>query len=293
MRICLSFQMRILNCKFEELTKIINHMATSNPTPTFTPTGSSKSKTSTTKTSSANQTANEPPKGISKGVSDETMIQFKNELENMLLYAMNSGKTINTDVNSLIESDKISDLINAHNILIKNVAPATPKSIAYLNIVSKGNNKKSLLTKLPIIRNLIILAIIFLILFIGTSLSDEVNTLSLSKGILSNSGKSLLLNILFLCAISGLGVMFYLLRSISEGIKNATLLPEQTIYYTALIILGIISGLILSEIVSSYNVNQDLSIFNNAVLALIGGFSSDAIFSILQGIINKIKSIFQ
>jgi len=57
--------------------------------------------------------------------------------------------------------------------------------------------------------------------------------------------------------------------------------------------LGIISGLILSEIVSSYNAGKGLSIFNNAVLALIGGFSSDAIFSILQGIINKIKSVFQ
>jgi hypothetical protein len=260
-------------------------MATSNPTPTFTPTGNANS-TATTKSTTA-------PKGISKGVSDTTMIEFKQELENMLMFAMKSGKTINTDVNSLIESNNVSDLINAHNILVKNIAPATPQSIAYLNLVSAGK-KKSLYRKLPIIRNIIILAFIFLLTFIGTSLSDEVNSDSLSKGILSNSGKSMLLNMLFLCAISGLGVMFYLLRSISEGIKNATLLPEQSIYYVALILLGIISGLILSEIVSSYsNGNEGLSIFNNAVLALIGGFSSDAIFSILQGIINKIKSVFQ
>ncbi|MEM6685332.1 MAG: hypothetical protein AAF617_05995 [Bacteroidota bacterium] len=263
-------------------------MATSNPTPTFTPTG-----TAATTKGTATKTANETPKGISKGVSDRTMINLKRELENMLMFAMNSGKTINTDVNTLIESNNISDLINAHNILVKNIAPATPKSIAYLNIVSKDESKKSLMQRLPMIRNLIILAVVFLLVFIGTSLSKEVNSDSLSKGILSNSGKSLLLNMLFLCAISGLGVMFYLLKSISEGIKNATLMPEQTIYYIALIILGIISGLILSEIVSSYNVGEDFSVFNNAVLALIGGFSSDAIFSILQGIINKIKSIFQ
>ncbi|MEM6720011.1 MAG: hypothetical protein AAF611_11875 [Bacteroidota bacterium] len=269
-------------------------MATSNPTPTFTPTGSSTSKMNTP-SNTKGKTANEPPKGISKGVSDDTMMTFKQELENMLIFAMSSGKTINTDVNALIESNNISDLINAHNILIKNVAPATPKSISYLNAVSKDEVKKGILKRLPVIRNLIVLAVIFLLTFIGTSLSDEVNTLSLSKGILSNSGMSLFLNILFLCAISGLGVMFYLLRSISEGVKNATLLPEQTIYYVALIILGIISGLILSEIVSSYSGGEKggLSIFNNAVLALIGGFSSDAIFSILQGIINKIKSVFQ
>jgi hypothetical protein len=261
-------------------------MATSNPTPTFTPTGNATSTTTTT--------ANAAPKGIAKGVSDDTMIQFKQELENMLMFAMKSGKTINTDVNTLIESNNMSDLINAHNILVKNVAPATPLSIAYLNVVSEDNKNKSLIRRLPIIRNIIILAVVFLLTFITTSLSDEVNSDSLSKGILSNSGKSLLLNMLFLCAISGLGVMFYLLRSISDGIKKATLMPEQTIYYVALILLGIISGLILSEIVSSYNGGKGgLSIFNNAVLALIGGFSSDAIFSILQGIINKIKSVFQ
>ncbi|PTX62017.1 hypothetical protein C8N46_103115 [Kordia periserrulae] len=268
-------------------------MATSDPKPTSaTPESTSTSKKKANPISKK-QTANEPPKGISKGVSDETMVSFKRELENMLLFAMKNGKTIDTDINSLIESNNISDLINAHNILVKNIEPATPKSIAYLDLVSKGDDKKNIFQRLPMIRNLIILAVIFLLIFIGTSLSSEVNTTSLAKGVLSNSGKSLLLNMLFLCAISGLGVMFYLLRDISDGVRNATLMPEQSIYYVALIILGIISGLILSEIVSSYNSGKDLSVFNNAVLALIGGFSSDAIFSILQGIINRIKAIFQ
>lgn len=259
-------------------------MSTSNPTPTSSPSASSAT--------TASETANVPPKGISKGISDTTMIQLKEDLETMLLYAINHGKIINTDLNPLIESNNLDDLINAHNILSKNVAPATPKSIRYLKLLCKDDDKKSIFQRLPIIRNLVILAVLFLIIFIGTSLSSEVNTQSLSEGVLSNSGLSLLLNISFLCSISGLGVVFYLLKSVSEGVQQATLKPEQSIYYVALIVLGLISGLILSEIVSSYDQGKDLSIFNNAVLALIGGFSSDAIFSILQGIINKIKSIF-
>ena len=260
-------------------------MSTSNPTPTASP--------SATATKNASDTANVPPKGISKGISDASMIQIKDELETMLLYAINHGKTIDTDLNPLIESNDLKDLISAHNILSKNVAPATPKSINYLKAICTGDEKKSIFQRLPIIRNLVILAIVFLAIFIGTSLSSQVNTTSLSEGVLSNSGLSLLINISFLCSISGLGVVFYLLKSVSEGVQNATLKPEQSIYYVALIVLGLISGLILSEIVSSYNEGKDLSIFNNAVLALIGGFSSDAIFGILQGIINKIKSIFQ
>lgn len=258
-------------------------MATSNPTST--------NSTSSSTVGTTSETANEAPKGISKGISDATMIQLKKELETMLMFAMSRGKVINTELNPLIESNNLDDLINAHNILAKNIAPATPRSIAYLKALSKESGK-SIFRRLPIIRNLVILAIIFLIIFIGSSLSNEVNSDSLSKGVLSNSGLPLFLNIVFLCAISGLGVVFYLLKNVSEGVRKSTLMPEQTIYYIALIVLGLISGLILSEIVSSYNEGKDLNIFNNAVLALLGGFSSDAIFSILQGIIDKIKSIF-
>ena len=49
----------------------------------------------------------------------------------------------------------------------------------------------------------------------------------------------------------------------------------------------------MSEIISFYtNDPESINLFNKSVLALIGGFSSEAIFSILQGIIDRIKSIF-
>ena len=260
-------------------------MPTSNPTPTPIPKSLASNK--------ASETAPATPKGIHKGVSNNLMIEIKEELENMLSFAMLNGKVVNTDLNPLIESDNLDDLINAHNILAKNIAPATPKSIKYLK---KLNNKESsggiLFSKLPIIRNLIILALFFLALFIGTSLSSQVNQESLAKGVLANFGEPLLLNLIFICATSGLGVVFYLLKSVSEAIQKGTLMPEQSIYYVGLIVLGIMSGLILSEIVSTYNNGESLTVFNSSVLALVGGFSSDAIFSILQGIINKIKAVF-
>ncbi|MFK7747894.1 MAG: hypothetical protein AB8B65_05875 [Kordia sp.] len=232
------------------------------------------------------------PKGVHKGISDRVMHEIKEELENMLSFAMRNGKIINTELNPLIESNNLDDLINAHNILAKNISPATPKSIRYLKTLNARDNSKTIFSKLPIIRNLIILALAFLALFIGTSLSDQVDNASLSKGVLDNDGTSLLLNLLFLCATSGLGVVFYLLKSVSEGIQKGTLMPEQSIYYVGLIVLGIMSGLILSEIVATYNGGKSLTVFNSCVLALVGGFSSDAIFTVLQGIINKIKAVF-
>ena len=71
------------------------------------------------------------------------------------------------------------------------------------------------------------------------------------------------------------------------------LVPEETINYVSQILLGVISGLLLSEVIVLYSSDpNDINLFNKSVLALIGGFSSDAIFSILQGLINRLKNIF-
>ena len=120
-----------------------------------------------------------------------------------------------------------------------------------------------------------------------------MNNDSLDEGVLSNHGTSLLVNLGFLASVSGLGVVFYLLKSVSTSVKQGTLVPEDTIYYIALIILGLISGLMSSEVLSLYTDNPDkINLINKSVLALIGGFSSDGIFTILQGIITKMKSFF-
>jgi len=110
---------------------------------------------------------------------------------------------------------------------------------------------------------------------------------------MNNHGLSLLLNLAFLSSISGLGVSFYMLRNVSTSVKNGNLIPEDSIYYIALIVLGVIAGLILSEILNLYTKDpEDINLFNKSVLALLGGFSSDAIFTILQGLIDRLKSIF-
>ena len=227
------------------------------------------------------------------GISEEVIASINDDINNMISFAIHNGISINPDVNSLVQNSSVDDLFGAYNLLSKNVAPATPKSIQYTRQLYNNDDKKSLFRKLPLVRNLVILAILFLLAFIATGLFPEVNNDSLDKGIMENSGKSLLLNLIYLASVSGLGVVFYLLKTVSASVKKGTLIPEDTIYYIALIVLGVIAGLIMSEIISFYATGPDnINLVNKSVLALIGGFSSDAIFSILQGIIDKIKSIF-
>lgn len=87
--------------------------------------------------------------------------------------------------------------------------------------------------------------------------------------------------------------MFYLLKTISDKIKDHTLLHVDAIEVNATIIIGVISGFIIAEL-SKFDGNA----FNASIetqkmtLALLGGFSSDAIFSVLKGIVNKTKALF-
>jgi len=236
------------------------------------------------------------PNTLTPIISKEVKETMKKDINNMLSFAVFNGTIVNTEIITLVKDGSIENLVNAHNLLAKNVAPATPKSIEYTKQLYQNGESKSLLSRHPLVRNLIILAFIFLVGFIATSLSEGVSNDSLDKGVFANHGPNLLLNLTFLISVSGLGVVFYLLKSVNSSIQNGTLIPEDKVYYIALIVLGVISGLIMSEIISFYKLGSggtdDVNLVNKSVLALIGGFSSDAIFSVLQGIISRIKAIF-
>jgi len=228
------------------------------------------------------------------GISQDVISELSNEINNMLSFAVYNGLTVNTEVNSLIQNSSVDDLINAHNLLCKNVFPATPKSIEYTKKLYEKSTKKTIFNKIPLLRNLFLMSLFFLAAFIATGTTDEVSNVSLKNGIMNSNGWPLFFNLSYLASVAGLGVLFYLLKEVSTSLKKGTLVPEDSIAYMSQILLGIMAGLIMSEILAPYIIdpNSDVSMFNKSVLALIGGFSSDAIFSILQGMINKIKSIF-
>ncbi|MFT5645397.1 MAG: hypothetical protein ACI976_000067 [Aureispira sp.] len=226
---------------------------------------------------------------ISEGVTAE----LSTEINSMLSYAIYNGIILNDRLNSLLQNSNIDNLITAHNLLCENVSPATPKSIYHTKTLYQKGQEKSSIKKLPLVRNLLLLTIFFLLSFILTATTKEVSTASLAKGVFDNNGWPLFYNLSFLASTSALGVLFYLLKNISASVKNGTLEPKESVEYFAQVILGIVSGLFVSEILSVYmDTNTDVAFLNKSVLALLGGFSTDAIFSILQGLTDKLKALF-
>jgi len=232
-----------------------------------------------------------------QGISQEGINNLSTDINIMLSFASRNGIIINTDIIPLIQDSSVDELILAHNLLSKNIAPATPKSIVYINKIYEGGGKKARYTKLPLLRNLVLIAMFFLILFVTTKMSPQVNSISLSKGVFGFEGFSLVINILYFSSVAGLGVSFYLLKDVIVALKEVTLVPEDSISYMSQILPGVMAGIIMSQFLAGYLIGGEsggesgVFLLNTTILALVGGFSSDALFSTLQGIIKKIKAV--
>ena len=218
---------------------------------------------------------------------------LRQDLDTMIHFAAKRGIPLPSTI-SLSKMDEDNTLVADYNVMIEAVKPATVQSINYISnqiLGHSGEDKKWYQT--PIISKCLIISVISLLTLISISLSPEVNSENQAAGLLSSQGMILFYNLIFICSASLLGVMFYLLKTISDKIKNYTLLPVDAIEVNATILIGVISGFIISELFTFSAGAMGASLETQKMtLALLGGFSSDAMFSVLKGVVNKLKALF-
>lgn len=212
---------------------------------------------------------------------------LREDMKVMFQYAIHHGKELPRAL-SLTDSN-----IENYNNLQKIIAPSTVESIRYLKASTDGAGPHAKWYNITIFKKCIWIAFAALILLCSISLSATVNVENQAKSLLESSGMTLLVNLIFICSAALLGVMFYLLKTFGDKIKNTTLVPSDGVQLNAAILIGVISGFIISELFSFSiaEISTQYIEFEKMTLALLGGFSSDAIFSILQGIVNKIKGV--
>ncbi len=218
---------------------------------------------------------------------------IQNNISIMLAYASKRGIQLPQSLKLGQEQDH-AELVESYNALITAVAPATPASIQYINKSMTKHDKILKWYEFSILTKCLILAVLALIVIIGISLFPAVNEKNQASGLLNSSGWELLYNLIFVCSASLMGVMFYLLKTISSKIKNYTLTEVDAIEINGAIIIGVISGFIIAELFT-FTISQfagDKVEIHKMTLALLGGFSSDAIFTIIQNFVNTIKSLF-
>ena len=246
-------------------------------------TNTSSTLVQTEKTSTSTDSSSQP--------SNQELIQA--DIECMLHFMTNRGIKIPTTLNIKDTADEAVTIAN-YNTLIEAVQPTTVQSIRYINnhiLNRQGEDQKWHAT--PIIAKSLIIAGLALVSLIIISLSSKVNAKNMAEGLLASEGIVLLYNLIFICSASLLGVMFYLLKTLSDKIKNYTLLPADALEVNTTIIIGVISGFIVSELFTFNTAALGPSVeMQKMTLALVGGFSSDAIFSILKGAVSKAKTVF-
>lgn len=219
---------------------------------------------------------------------------LQSELDIMITYALQQGKPLPESIVKATGLATPAEQITAFNDMITAIAPATAGSIEYINTEILDMDHKKPWYKVPLFSRGIFISSIALAILIAVSLLPEVNAANQSNGLLGSSGTTLLVNLIFVCSASLLGVMFFLLKSISEKIKNYTLLPVDSVELNATVLIGLISGFIIAELFT-FNTTDFAGgtiEIQKMTLALLGGFSSDAIFSILKGVVNKAKAVF-
>jgi hypothetical protein len=198
------------------------------------------------------------------------------------------------------ELSPLASLSVAHAALAHIIAPATPEAVLLLADERAAHPLLYALGPLPIVRQMLVLAMLSLLTLLGISLSQEINAVNMSKTLLTLSGYPLFIIEVFLLSAASLGSCFQNLQKINVVISDGTYDPKfQSTYWTRWV-MGVISGVIFSQLIyvfliqaSASNTPGVSSTIGEPILALLGGYSVDLVHGILSHTINTIGNFFR
>jgi hypothetical protein len=195
----------------------------------------------------------------------------------------------------------VTRLAQIHTRLAEILAPASPRTVLLMENESRSGGMWGFLGPVGLIRRMMALAILFLAALIGFSVSPLVNATTITQGIFQSEGIVLLFNLLFLLAAAGLGACFAGLFQANRFIANNTFDPKYESSYWIRLVLGLMAGIILSELIPLDFIAGDetrgpgsathLQALGKPMLALLGGFSAAAVYRIISRIVDALESL--
>ncbi|WP_444995366.1 hypothetical protein [Aliikangiella sp. IMCC44359] len=224
----------------------------------------------------------------------KAMIQYSlsNGLEVEPTIVDNLCRLLNQDNDNISGEDEIKELTSVHQKLSRIVYPATPRTITLLDNERSRQPLFYFLGPVPLIRQLSITSLVFLILLILTSLHASVNTDNIRLGLLNSANSTLFLNQLFLLCSAGLGASFSALFLANTYVSKTTYDPRYNSSYWSGMILGIIAGIILVELLPpSFFEEGAMKNFGKPTIAMLGGFSSKVVYRLLQRLVDALETL--
>jgi hypothetical protein len=201
---------------------------------------------------------------------------------------------------STMEMSRFLSLAVAHAGLARAIAPATPEAVLLMADERERHPLWSEFGPLPLVRQMLALALPSLIVLLAVSIDAAVNTENMAKSLLELSGFPLLMVEGFLVSAASLGACFANLQRINTVISDGTYDPRfQSTYWTRWV-MGVISGVILSQIVYNFFLSHSgadagagaAGAIAQPILALLGGYSVDFVHGVLKRAINTVSNFF-
>lgn len=185
-------------------------------------------------------------------------------------------------------------LVSVHQELSRLVQPATPQTILLLDMEQESDRRFKFLGPVGLVRQMMIAALLSLVIFVGVVLSPSIN--GQGGNIFTMSGFTLLLTLLFYLSAAGLGAAFSGLYKANQFITAGVFDPAHQASYWIRFFLGLISGLLLAIVISEKAMAGNDFLEDGVVrplLAIVGGFSADLLYTFLNRMVETLKSIFQ
>lgn len=249
-------------------------------------------------------------------ILDQVLIESQAMLRHALASGMQVSPSAIRTVAQAVDGDddaqpvSISALARAHAELAALVAPATPRMLVIFDSHGDEAPRWRRFTRIPLIPQMMTMAVVAMVSFIGLSLSGYINNPEYGS-ITHSSGLPLLINELFFLSAAAVGAAFSGLFEAMRFIQSARFDPRYRHIYWIKILLGLIAGLILAtlfHIDQSEEIDQllatssaapsdaatsALGVFQltSAGLALLGGFSANLLYRVLTRLSDAVETM--
>jgi hypothetical protein len=130
-------------------------------------------------------------------------------------------------VASEVKTSRFALLASAHAELALAIAPATPEALSLIADEYEKHPIRCEFRPLPLVRQMLAVALLSLIVLLAVALAEEVNTVNFTKTMLELSGYELLVVETFLVAAASLGASFANLQKINAVISEGTYDPRN------------------------------------------------------------------
>lgn len=223
------------------------------------------------------------------------------ECQAMVSYATTWGKRIPADLPDRIEQalgrqgkgvGGLADLLRVHGDLTELVAPAHPNTILLMNEEKLRHPVLHALGPVRLVRQLLLFATLCLIMLCGLSTASLIQANILAKNWLELDGWTALTVDLFLLSTASLGSAFANLSIVNRFIAHGTYDQKYDSTYWIRVMLGMMSALILGEILFdavfkpglSDGKSPEMIALGRIGVTFLGGYSAAQVQAVLDNL---------